>query len=722
MNANEENFQNFSLTSFSDHRYLVGSSQRLYYMDLLLDSIIFLPESLPFLHYDVEVIDGRIFAANTFYFLGWPPTAVVELDPASGAVTDTLFMLGSLGLAGKVSGITAGFSPDCGSKNLYLSLTDTSVPPTLNTSNAAYLEIDNNFEVNLICQGTSSAIDAGILKSISSWERHREVCELRLDLDADDSGGRVGSHYQDLTVCPSAFSIADDDVVIWTVDDRPIDSMHIRLAEIGNPLAEYSFQFEANQNFMVIEADTLLRIFPREEGLSYTDWTTFTGRIALGVNGIVEEAHSLVESQLFAANLASYPAKSFFLERPPYAGRDTTLEVCRSFYHDLLREALPDAQTSGRWEPNLPLIPSGPEAGRPAFNSALLPHGSIMYIVEAPNCPNDTAVVVTIPEEAQAAANIPVFDTVFLCEGNTFNWNPAWHPSAVLQTHFGLPFPDFQEPVRPISSLGVYSALIDYSESGSGNRACYDFITLTVLPNELEAIPVAIDTQICPGYHLELGGQVFTEPGVYEFTGPGNGCDTSYHLQLSWLEEPTASRREVLCDGQTYEVANQVFTSAGIYSVFKPGVECDTLITLELLAAAPDSIQLYTSICFGDTLFVAGQGFTEAGQYSFQTSGGEADCGQMYDLNLVYRFHVDVDVDTSLLESDSLVFQDRIIYEAGNYVLVYPATNGCDSIVKLSVQLISAVINRGGDGSARYRIVNPIPQLAAFRVIDSQTG
>ncbi len=295
--------------SVGSNRYYVCTNYDLYLVDLNIPVISKLDAFQGFIGGDLEFINGFIYAHSVDISpTGLSNTMILKIDTSEGLVLDSFPTITptSLDLVA-LPGLASQWKIDCSEKKLIIPMT------YRNASNSDSIPIfsgsmdvgtnEGAFELN--CQTAPPSLvyyggfDAG------SWETHRQVCEVRLDLDENDDQGRVGPHYRSIATCVTLFPVADNDVNIWTIDDRSIDSLVVYIKDFGpGPLEQY-LRFDANPNFTVASVnDTLLRVYPALDGLTYNEWGSFIKSVRLEVPEPQTEGIRTVETWLYAGGAA----------------------------------------------------------------------------------------------------------------------------------------------------------------------------------------------------------------------------------------------------------------------------------------------------------------------------------------------------------------------------------------------------------------------------------
>ncbi|PHI19418.1 hypothetical protein CEQ90_12930 [Lewinellaceae bacterium SD302] len=706
-------------------KFMFASRFRLGEYSPEIDTIRPLPLFNGFITGDVTYLNGHYFGISLNFNTG--QNQVIKIDSISGQILDTIFQDDFLIADLKVDflpGISTAEDDDCSGGSYLIQpfrLLDTSenADPFPDFAPFGVVIIDpesGTHEIRCLQEHQVTNAQAGFYDA-ASLDIHRQTCEVRLDLDADNRAGRVGPHFQSFLMCADRFPLADEDVEIWTVDDRPIDSMTVIIKDDG-PLgsAAPSLHYPGTEGFTVVnQADTLLRVYPNDPSVAgnYAAWTAFIQQVELEIPLPRPEGYRVTEIFLHADGLTSDRARSYLYGRPDFfpTGRDITIYVCRN-NTALPFSALPDAFPGGRWEPEL----GTNFQDDPFFDNTVHPFGTYHYITDFENCQPDTAIVRILPRPEPELAFPNQNDTVYICAGESYVFDPASRPNTVF--YFYNDF--FPESYREISEPVTVQAFVSYLDATTGGDIipCQETISLTVLDTTATALTRNLDTTICAGDSLYLAGFSFFEAGQFTFTAGGNGCDTLYDLTLSLQEEESAEVSFTLCPGDSLLFGGQVYLTPGSYELASAGPGCDTLYQIEILPAEVPAVNLDTSICVGQILEISGEAFSEAGSYFFSVpAAGGAGCDTAYSLQLTVRPLVQFDADTILQEGQTFQAPGILVSAPIDTVYQWPGQNGdCDTIVKLVVDYVSSTHVPGSAITQGYRIQNPLRAGERFRL------
>jgi len=236
-------------------------------------------------------------------------------------------------------------------------------------------------------------------------------------------------------------------------------------------------------------------------------------------------------------------------------------------------------------------------------------------------------------------------------------------------------------------------------------------LTLTVSPNST----ASLSATICQGQSYAFGTQTLTAAGNYtRTTQAANGCDSVISLTLTVRPNSTASLSAGICQGQSYVFGTQTLTVAGNYTLIIPAANgCDSVITLGLSVGTANITSITASICYGQTYLFGGNLLSLSGQYSDTISVSGALCDSIVRLQLTVVGALSQLITATICQGQSYLFGSQTLTSAGNYTRTIPASNGCDSVITLNLSVrpnsssvISVMLCEGQSFSFGAQILN----------------
>jgi len=195
------------------------------------------------------------------------------------------------------------------------------------------------------------------------------------------------------------------------------------------------------------------------------------------------------------------------------------------------------------------------------------------------------------------------------------------------------------------------------------------------------------DTQLCQGDTIRWRGLAITQQGKYQKHYLNRyGCDSSYILYVDTLPSQTRSIDTAICAGERISLGGQNYDQSGRYEIrLTNQYGCDSLVLLDLTVHPTSVIEVDTHLCQGDVLFFYGRPIDTAGRYVHQLQS-RFGC----DSTIIWRVSVlkepQRSLDTSICQGEQLLIAGQTLTTAGLYEIPLQAANGCDSLV--IVQLV----------------------------------
>lgn len=178
-------------------------------------------------------------------------------------------------------------------------------------------------------------------------------------------------------------------------------------------------------------------------------------------------------------------------------------------------------------------------------------------------------------------------------------------------------------------------------------------------------------------------GDTYTESGTYyhnfELT---EECDSSVFLHLTINDAPSSDQTIVICEGDSAVVGDSIFTISGNYTSVIPTLEeCDSLVFTELIVLETSVIEQSQQICQGDSVIVGDTAFFESGVFNVPLEASNG-CDSIVKLSLTVLDNYNVEQSLEICQGDSIVVGDSIYYESGVFTNLLQSAGGCDSIVQ----------------------------------------
>ena len=232
-----------------------------------------------------------------------------------------------------------------------------------------------------------------------------------------------------------------------------------------------------------------------------------------------------------------------------------------------------------------------------------------------------------------------------------------------------------------------------YSETGiyeinyTATNGCDSLLTLNVLVKE--NFETNLQEEICEGEEIVLpDGSVFSQENIYELNyEAANGCDSLVTLDLTVKNHTEEILDEFICMGEAFSIGNSIYESTGNYTdLFTASNGCDSTVYLNLIVGEHSYITLEQNICEGESYTFNENELTNTGLYEQQEVASNG-CDSIVNLFLTVLQNENSFLDVSICEGESYSLGTATYSEEGNYSEMFVASNGCDSLVELTLSI-----------------------------------
>ena len=181
-------------------------------------------------------------------------------------------------------------------------------------------------------------------------------------------------------------------------------------------------------------------------------------------------------------------------------------------------------------------------------------------------------------------------------------------------------------------------------------------------------------------------------------------------MDVTIVDPPdTTFLQPIICEGEQFSVGNNNYSQSGRYwSVLSSYAGCDSIIQLDLTVIPTSLLQLNATICQGETFFFVDSAYQQPGVYTYTLQSVNTGCDSIVSLNLAVIQPVYFDTTATICDGTSFILANQSFSQAGAYEIVLRSSIGCDSIVRLLLQVIrpSVVLSQDNDLNCYHPQVN----------------
>ncbi len=197
---------------------------------------------------------------------------------------------------------------------------------------------------------------------------------------------------------------------------------------------------------------------------------------------------------------------------------------------------------------------------------------------------------------------------------------------------------------------------------------------------------------VCANESFLTGGAFQTQAGTYYDTiSAVNGCDSLLATNLLFDPLISASRQVSICSGDSVYAGGAFQKQPGIYIDTVIAVAgCDTILATTLSFILPVTGARSVSICDGDSFFVQGAFQKAAGIY-YDTLNASTGCDSLLATNLALVNQFTSQFAQTLCHGERYLFNGIYYNTSGTYSSTFISSGGCDSVVTLTLNVLSDI-------------------------------
>ncbi|MDX8337673.1 T9SS type A sorting domain-containing protein [Draconibacterium sp. IB214405] len=228
-----------------------------------------------------------------------------------------------------------------------------------------------------------------------------------------------------------------------------------------------------------------------------------------------------------------------------------------------------------------------------------------------------------------------------------------------------------------------YSTTGNYMHTLTASTGCDSVVTLQLTVNPI--VYETLNTAICQGNSYLFAGTDITNEGEYKDTLiSANGCDSIVTLNLTVNPTYEIPVDASICEGDSYNFGEELLTASGIYKDTLQSVSnCDSVVVLNLSVYPVYEIPADTAICIGSTYSFGGDILSESGIYR-DTLQSLNSCDSIIILTLTVNDTFNIKDTLAVCENDlPFAFGSQTLTVEGSYTEVFTSSAGCDSTVTL---------------------------------------
>ena len=235
---------------------------------------------------------------------------------------------------------------------------------------------------------------------------------------------------------------------------------------------------------------------------------------------------------------------------------------------------------------------------------------------------------------------------------------------------------------------GVYrNTTGTYLDTFTNSTGCDSVVTLslTIRPTSTRII----DASICSNEVYFFNGSNRITTGTYLDTFTNSvGCDSVVTLNLTVRPTSTRTIDASICSNEFYLFNGINRNTTGIFlDTFTNSVGCDSVVTLSLIVRRTSARTINTSICSNEFYLFNGVNIRSGGTY-LDTFTNSTGCDSVVTLNLTVRLTSVGAINTTICSNEVYLFNGINRDSTGTFIDTFSNHTGCDSVVTLHLTVL----------------------------------
>lgn len=192
---------------------------------------------------------------------------------------------------------------------------------------------------------------------------------------------------------------------------------------------------------------------------------------------------------------------------------------------------------------------------------------------------------------------------------------------------------------------------------------------------------------LCRGDTLKVGKKSYTSAGTYKDTLINFlGCDSFVYSKFN-IAQDTLYLKDHVCNTFIYQVGDSTFYKPGLYTMVMTGSSgCDSVVIADISMSRDTAVRIRPNICQGDSFMLLGLRYVLPGNYEAQLPRFDG-CDSIVRLTLNVRSHYQISQEINICSGDSIAVGSRIYRQNGLYIDTLKSRWGCDSIIESKVNV-----------------------------------
>jgi hypothetical protein len=213
-----------------------------------------------------------------------------------------------------------------------------------------------------------------------------------------------------------------------------------------------------------------------------------------------------------------------------------------------------------------------------------------------------------------------------------------------------------------------------------------DSIVFAII-SPLRVDEVFLNLEICSGDSIIVGNKWYNQSGVDTLTLANRlGCDSVLFISIEEKRIDNVDLEFSKCASDSLEVGGSWYRLPGVYWLnYSNQLNCDSIISVTINNLDSDTVSFNIEKCLSDSILFNSQWYKSSGIFYFNLSN-HLGCDSVVQLNIT-----DISEDNVFIFSEFLCAGDSVLVgsvwysESGQYILNDVNSNGCDSVVSITI-------------------------------------
>ncbi len=223
---------------------------------------------------------------------------------------------------------------------------------------------------------------------------------------------------------------------------------------------------------------------------------------------------------------------------------------------------------------------------------------------------------------------------------------------------------------------------------------CADDLDIEVEIEVFESFEENIDVTLCQGDSYNYNGTDYTSSQTLTFSSGVIGCDSIININISNYPQETGLVSGSFCSGDTIDVLGELITDdtqTTLVFVDMAAFNCDSIVDVDVIFEDAIFANFQDVLCADESLTINGNEYDINNPTGMDTLLSSAGCDSILTINISFTQNPEGSFTADICSGESIDIGDDTYDDLnlqGTTILEGQASNGCDSIVNVDLNLI----------------------------------